>query len=414
MKPFFRLRTVLFVLILLASCASCAQQTEDIPDLDTPLAGPSAPTLPTVGMEPEEVAVAFVEAYLRTAYLYEDDAFTQYTAAAMAEFDPAGGAVMNGEPVTYEALKRNARYWQEKAKWFRYIRAEQGIFRKDFAAPCTSGVTDSGEDWANVTVSGMLSFTYADSGESGGMEFNFDLNIVRTDHRTSYAWVVGDAVEPLDSFDAEHKNDAEFSADALIEEYERGAVLRSGDGSAVRWAVLAAREDRTPDSDGTHGYDVRILELYAPTVHLGEINRILRDEPLADLEEYLRTEHLTADVWRLNIESEVWEENGLFAASVYSEFPHVRDCRLRNVFWDPETDALLSADEFIAREGLPKPEEAALSLSGPPEGGEAEADWVFDGLRRLDGGLVYLFHNALSEDGIQAVYSLDPAEEAQP
>ena len=414
MKPFVRALALSLAFLLILTSASCSRREELIPDADVPLAGAPAPTLPTVGMEPEEAAEAFVEAYLRSAYLSEDDAFTQYTAASLAEFDPAGGAVMNGDPVTYEALKRNARYWQEKAKWFRYIRAAQGIVRKDFAAPCTSGVTDSGEDWANVTVSGMMSFTYADSGESSGMEFNFELNMVRTDHRTSYAWVVGDAVEPLDPFDAEHKNAPEFSADALIEEYERGAVLRSGNSSAMRWAVLTAQEDRTPDSDGTHGYDVRILELIAPTGRIGEINRILRDEPLADLEEYLRTEHLTADVWRLNIESEVWEENGIFAASVYSEFPHVRDCRLRNVFWDPETDMLLSVNEFITREGLPEPEEAARSLSGPQEGGNPEADWVFDGLRKLDNGLVYLFHNALSDDGIQAVYSLDPVEEAQP
>ena len=210
--------------LLLGACSvvrPAAGEEELIPDEEVPMAEP-APSLPSVGMEPEEAAEAFVQAWLRSAYLDEADGFTPYTAGPMAEFDSDWPAVMSGADTTYGDLGANARYWQEKARWFRYVREAQGIRRENFESPCISSVTAEGEGWADVTVSGMMSWTYADSGEGSGMEFTFEVKMIRTDHRTDYAWVMGDAVEPLDSFDAEHKGDPDFSADGLIKAYESG------------------------------------------------------------------------------------------------------------------------------------------------------------------------------------------------
>ncbi len=208
-------------MFLLASCSirPIGGGGEAIPEESVPLADP-APVLPSAGMEPEAAAEAFVQAWLRSAYLNEEDGFTPYTAGPMAEYDPEGPAVMDGVQTTYGALGENARYWQEKASWFRYTREKQGIRRENFESPCIASVTAEGDDWADVTVSGMMSWTYADSGEGSGMEFTFEVKMIRTDHRTAYAWVMGDAVEPLDSFDAEHKGDPDFTAERLIRQIE--------------------------------------------------------------------------------------------------------------------------------------------------------------------------------------------------
>ena len=397
MKPFVRLFVSALALLLILS--ACSVREELIPDADVPLVEPSAPELATVGMEPEEAAVAFVEAYLRTAYLYEDDAFTQYTAAVMAEFDPAGGAVMNGEPVTYEALKRNARYWQEKAKWFRYVRQMQGIVRKDFAAPCTSGVTDSGEDWANVTVSGMMSFTYADSGESSGMEFNFELNMVRTDHRTSYAWVVGDAVEPLDSFDAEHKNVPEFSADALIEEYSlTDRSYASGGESPKAWKLTDVL--REVSGDGEHNRCVRIMELEADSAHTEEINAVIRDEFRAIYDCYMEGVQLPYDHWRLVIDTEAWEEDGILCIAAVADQPstYLFPLTVRNVFLDLASDELLTLDEYAERVGIDPDSVAAEIAAGT--GPDSQVTGVeCCGVFREAGKTVYAILRTYEEDG---------------
>ncbi len=223
MKEIVCLAAALLV-FLLASCSvvrPSSGESEVIPEEEVPMTDP-APTLPSVGLEPDEAAEAFVQAWLRSAYLNENDAFTPYTAGPMADYDPDWPAVMSGEDTTYGALGKNARYWQEKARWFRYMREAQDIRRENFECPCLSSVNAEGEGWADVTVSGMMSWTYADSGEGSGMEFTFEVKMIRTDHRTAYAWVMGDAVEPLDSFDAEHKGDPDFSADDLIKAYESG------------------------------------------------------------------------------------------------------------------------------------------------------------------------------------------------
>ncbi len=224
MKKPIRLAAALLVL-LLASCSvirPAEGESELLPEEEkVPMAQP-APSLPSEGMEPDEAAEAFVQAGLRSAYLNENDGFTPYTAGPMAEYDPDWPAVMSGVDTTYGALAGNARYWQEKARWFRYMREEQGIRRENFESPCISSVTAEGDGWADVTVSGMMSWTYADSGEGSGMEFTFEVKMIRTDHRTAYAWVMGDAVEPLDAFDAEHKGDPDFTADELIKAYESG------------------------------------------------------------------------------------------------------------------------------------------------------------------------------------------------
>ena len=60
MKPFVRLFVSALALLLILS--ACSVREELIPDADVPLVEPSAPELATVGMEPEEAAVAFVEA----------------------------------------------------------------------------------------------------------------------------------------------------------------------------------------------------------------------------------------------------------------------------------------------------------------------------------------------------------------
>ena len=365
MKRFVRALALSLAFLLILTFVSCSSREELIPDADVPLEGAPAPTLPTVGMEPEEAAEAFVEAYLRSAYLSEDDAFTQYTAASLAEFDPAGGAVMNGEAVTNEALKRNARYWQEKAKWFRYIRAAQGIARKDFAAPCTSGVTESGEDWANVTVSGMMSFTYADSGESSGMEFNFELNMVRTDHRTSYAWVVGDAVEPLDPFDAEHKNVPEFSADALIAEYSlTDRSYASGKDSPKAWKLTDVLREVSGDRE--HNRCVRIMELEADSAHTEEINAVIRDEFGAIYDRYMEGTQLPYDHWRLVIDTEAWEEDGILCIAAVADEPstYLFPLTVRNVFLDLASDELLTLDEYAERVGIDPDSVAAETAAG--------------------------------------------------
>ena len=225
MKKHVRICAALLVFLLTACSIRPAGENaetnfaEDVSEEET------APELPSAGMEPEEAAEAFVQAWLRSAYLNEKDAFTPYTVLPVAEFDPDWEAVMDGQPTTYGALGNNARYWQEKARWLQYERELQGIRRENFESPCISSVTAEGDGWANVTVSGMMSWTYADSDEGSGMEFTFEVKMVRTDHRTSYAWVMGDAVEPLDSFDAEHKGDPDFSADELIRKYENSSGL---------------------------------------------------------------------------------------------------------------------------------------------------------------------------------------------
>ena len=221
MKKPIRLAAALLV-FLLASCSVVRPadgESASVPEEEVPMAQP-APSLPSEGMEPDEAAEAFVQAWLRSAYLNEDDGFTPYTAAAVADYDPDWPAMLGGKETTYGALGVNARYWQEKARWFRYEREREGIVRENFESPCIASVTAEGEGWADVTVSGMMSWTYADSDEGSGMEFTFELKMVRTDHRMAYAWVVGDAVEPLDSFDAEHKGDPDFTAEKLIEASE--------------------------------------------------------------------------------------------------------------------------------------------------------------------------------------------------
>lgn len=223
MKLYRRICAALLLLLLTAcSLHPAGEIPETIPDEEVPLSAP-APVLPSVGIEPDGAAEAFVQAWLRSAYLYESDGFTPYTAGPMADFDPDWPAELNGKETTYGALGGNARYWQEKARWLRYEGEKSGVTREDFECPCISSVTAEGDAWANVTVSGMMSWTTAGSGEAGGMEFTFEVNMIRTDHRTSYAWVMGDAVEPLDPFDAEHKGDPDFSADELIKAYEGGS-----------------------------------------------------------------------------------------------------------------------------------------------------------------------------------------------
>ena len=105
MKKIVCLAAALLV-FLLASCSvvhPSSGEPEVIPEEEVPMTDP-APTLPSVGLEPDEAAEAFVQAWLRSAYLNENDAFTPYTAGPMADYDPDWPAVMSGEDTTYGAL----------------------------------------------------------------------------------------------------------------------------------------------------------------------------------------------------------------------------------------------------------------------------------------------------------------------
>ena len=362
MKNIMKLCAALMVMLMTVSCFSGTAQT---PEDTAPAEGPAAPELPTVGMEPADVAEAFVQAWLRSVYLYEEDGFSQYTATGMSVYDPAGTVSMDGGTVSYDALNRNAQYLREKCRYWQFVRRQEGIERSDFMSPCTVQIAEEGTDWANAVVSGMMSWTYDDGdGESSGAEFTFNVKLVRTDHRTAYAWLVGDVLEPFDWFDAEYKNDPEFNADTLIAEYHgAGVSYASGDSSPKAWKV---REILNEDvTDRKHNRDVRIMELSADSAHTGEINAALSDEFKAIFEKYMKSAESSYDDWKLVIDTEAWETDGVLAIAVIADVPSAapRPLTVRNVFLDLASDTLMSPDEYAARAGILTSAEAAAELS---------------------------------------------------
>lgn len=390
-------------LLALFLTAACVRGGETIPDEDTPAAGPAAPELPTIGMEPAEVAEAFVQAWLRSAYLYEEDGFTPYTATAMAAFDPAGSVTMDGQPATYDALKRNAQYLREKCRYWQYVRQEQGIVRNDFLSPCVVQITDEEDTWANAVVSGMMSWTYADGEGDSGMEFTFNVMLFRTDHRTDYAWLVGDAAEPFDWFDAAYKNDPEFNADTLIAEYDGpGVTYSSGDSSPKAWKLTEVlREDVT---DRKHNRNVRIMQLSADSAHTDGINALLSDEFTAILGKYMKAAEVPYDDWKLEIDTEAWETDGILAAAVIADEPAADLARItvRNVFLDLTSDTLLSLDEYAERAGILTAEEAAAELSaGWNDESRPSPVCSCAGLFRENGKTVYVMRITYVKDGAE-------------
>ena len=414
MKHSIRLCACLLALLLaLLSAAGCAGGREETPDGETEAAEPAAPELPTVGMEPAQVAEAFVQAWLRSVYLYEEDGFTPYTATAMAAYDPAGSVTMNGQTVSYEVLKRNAQYLREKCRYWQYVRQLQEITRNDFMSPCVVQITDEGSDWANAVVSGMMSWTYADAEGDSGMEFTFNVMLFRTDHRTSYSWLVGDVTEQFDWFHAAYKHDPEFNADTLIAAYDgSGVSYSSGDFSPKPWKLTESlREDMT---DRKHNRDVRILELSLDSAHTAEINAVLSDGFRTILEKYMKTAEAPYDDWKLVIDEEAWEEEGILCIAAIADVPSTSPTPLtvKNVFLDLTADAYLTLDEYARRAGILSSAEAAAEAKTGWDDSAGAADFVCDGLFRENGKTVYVLRVTYIQDGQETAesYLFTPGE----
>ena len=311
---------------------------------------------------------------------------------------------MDGGTVSYDALNRNAQYLREKCRYWQFVRRQEGIERSDFMSPCTVQIAEEGADWANAVVSGMMSWTYNDGdGESSGAEFTFNVKLVRTDHRTAYAWLVGDVLEPFDWFDAEYKNDPEFNADTLIAEYHgAGVSYASGDSSPKAWKL---REILSEDvTDRKHNRDVRIMELSADSAHTGEINAALSDEFKAIFEKYMKSAEMSYDDWKLVIDTEAWETDGVLAIAVIADVPSAapRPLTVRNIFLDLVSDTLLRPDEYAARAGILTSAEAAAELSaGWNDESRPYPVCTCAGLFRENGMTVYVIQITYTKDGTE-------------
>ena len=389
----------LTAVLLTAALSACSLPAQQPPEEETAIEEPKAPELPTLGMEPEQVAEAFVQAWLKSVYLYEDDGFTPYTAAAMAAFDPAGSVTMNGVSAPYETLKRNAQYLREKCRYWQYVRQAQGIVRNDFASPCIVQITEGGDDWANAVVSGMMSWTHAEAEGDTGMEFTFTVNLFRTDHRTAYSWLVGDVTEEYDWFDAAYKGDPEFNADTLIAEYDGAGVSFASDASSPKeWKLTEVlREDIT---DRKHNRDVRILELSLDSAHTAEINAVLSEGFRTILEKYMKTPEAPYDDWKLVIDATAWEDGGILCIAAIAAVPSTSPAPLtvKNVFLDLVSDETLTLAQYAQRAGI-DPEGAAASVSAVSEEEGIAAECVCDGVFREDGKTVYAVRRTYASGG---------------
>lgn len=82
--------------------------------------------------EVENVALGFLDNYLRAFYLYEETDYESYTVASLPNMILASEISYDNATVSIESFLENTDYLNDKVRYWQYVRQDQEIYRTDY------------------------------------------------------------------------------------------------------------------------------------------------------------------------------------------------------------------------------------------------------------------------------------------
>ncbi len=167
------------------------------------------------------VAERFLDVYISNLYLYTDANYECMTVTGLPKSSKQSSYLISGKHFAHEDLVSKIDFLKDKCTYWKFVRQESDIYRKDFEVHYTVKNIQIEDSYAEITISAMMSFQYVDYDQPSLMEDIYILSLAKIDTQ----WLVIDAEDEQDYFEITYRGQSNYSIDDILSEY---ATLNSG------------------------------------------------------------------------------------------------------------------------------------------------------------------------------------------
>lgn len=186
--------------------------------LFTPVFASSSENITTELIDPEieAVSIEFLDIYLRSVFLYEDNDYEDFTISSLSETLLSSEITYESVEVSIDSFLDNISFIDSKVEYWQHVRTSYEIYRKDFNVEYNITDYSISGNIANVTISAAISYQYIDCDSPTFEELIFQIDLLKIDNQ----WLVCDVTELYSWLDNVYKDDATFDVDVLISEFD--------------------------------------------------------------------------------------------------------------------------------------------------------------------------------------------------